>query len=387
MSRSVICHRVKCRYNDTDGPLSTHNNLPELRKSSYSFSHEYYAARNRVLKATLLLMAVAAAGTLGYYVLEDWSLLDSFYMTIITVATVGYGETNTLDTAGRLFTIGLIIVSVCTAGYGVSNLAAFVVEGEFTRIMKGRQMDKRLSKMAGHIILCGGGHTGKCIAQEFYKTRTPFVVIEKDPDVLEAISRIGDIPFIQGDGTEDEVLLLAGIQRAKGLATVLSDDKDNMFVVVTARALNSNLRIISRNIAAVNASKLLKAGADEVISPNAIGGMRIASSMIRPTMVQFLDAMLRDEQGTVRFHEIRVDDIPALVDDKLWKSDITKASGLMILAILHNDGRFQFNPDEHVRLVKSDTLLVMGSTDQIEKVKSVDFVSSALPKMPTFRKS
>src|SRR5262249_31534372 len=232
-------------------------------------------------------------GTLGYHFLEGWSLLDALFMTVITMATVGYGEIHPLSQNGRIFTIFLILGSVATVGYAVSVIGAFIIEGELYQAIRGRRMDRRITSLRDHIIICGGGHVGKYVVQECFKTRTPFVLIEQDQDALQDVGEVGDLLHLQADATEDETLRLAGIDRARGLVATLGDDKDNVFIVLTARALNPKLRIVGRVIEEKNAEKLRKAGADEVVSTNAIGGLRIASVMLRPAVVTFLDEMLR----------------------------------------------------------------------------------------------
>jgi voltage-gated potassium channel len=161
-----------------------------------------------------MLLGVTAIGTVGYYLLEGWSLLDALYMTIISMTTVGYGETRELTQVGRVFTIFLLIISIGTAGYAISALATFIVEGELRHIIRGRRMDKRISNLENHIILCGGGRTGRHIAEEFHKTLTPFVVVERDERVLQQLWQLGDILALQADATQDEALILAGIERA-----------------------------------------------------------------------------------------------------------------------------------------------------------------------------
>ncbi len=341
------------------------------RGHSYHYSQQRKQTGIKVLEATVLLIAVSVIGTLGYYTIEGWGIFDSFYMTVITLATVGYGETHDLSMAGRLFTVSLIIVSLGVVGYGVSNLAAFVVEGEFQRIIQDRKMDKRISKMKDHIILCGAGHNGKCVAAEFYKTQTPFVIIEKKPEYINAVFEIGDIPVIEGDAMQDSVLQLAGINRARGLVTSLSDDKDNTFVVLSARSLNLKLKIIARNIEVENTEKLRKAGADEVISPNSIGGLKMASSMIRPSVVQFLDVMLKDKSNAIRFDEVKANEIASFIGLSVKEADISNKTGLLLLAVMHEDGAYDFNPDANMIFKQNDILLVMGSPDQINRLKNV----------------
>ena len=231
-------------------------------------------------------------------------------------------------------------------------------------------MDKRIAQMSNHIIICGAGHNGKSVAEEFYRTGTPFVVVEKSPEYLESVLQVGDIPFVLGDATNDAALIAAGIERAKGLVTSLSDDTDNAFVVLSAKSLNPNLRIIARSIEESHAHKLVKAGADDVISPNQIGGLRMASMMIRPSVVRFLDAMLKDKTSTIRFEEVRVGEIRSLVSKTLTESEIEKKTGLLVLALMHKDGSYVFNPESTTMLAEDDTLMVMGESANINKLRA-----------------
>jgi voltage-gated potassium channel len=319
----------------------------------------------RRLLAPIALLVVVGIGTVGYSLLEDWPPLDALYMTVITMTTVGYGETRPLSEAGRIFTIGLIITSISLAGYAVSVLAAFVVEGELANLLKERRMDKRLTKLENHVILCGGGRTGKYIADEFYRTHTPFVLIESDPAVIENVLALGDIPYLQADATEDETLVMAGIERARGLIAALGDDKDNLFVVLSARALNPRLRVIARVSEEANTGKLRKAGADEVISPNAIGGLRMASVMLRPAVVSFLDEMLRVSNQTLRVEEVHVENVPWLEGKTLGTANIRQRTGMLVVAIKEVGEAYKFNPGPDTVLDCGDILIVMGTPDQI----------------------
>lgn len=326
-----------------------------------------YTARyqHRLARALLLIVAVACGGTLGYSLLEGWGVLDALYMTIITMTTVGYGETRPLSDAGRWFTISLIITSIGLAGYSVSTLAAFIVEGEFYRIIRERRMDQRIANLSDHLILCGAGRTGHYIAEEFYRTHTPFVVIEYDDDVLEAARQIGDFPYLKADATQDETLRLAGIERARGLVAALGEDKDNVFIVLSARALNPRLRVIARVSDEANASKLIKAGADEVVSPNMIGGLRMASVMLRPAVVSFLDEMLRVPDQTLRVEEVHVERIPRVIGKTLGEADIAKRTGMLVMAIKSVDSGYRFNPGASTVLRASDVLIVVATPEQI----------------------
>lgn len=324
------------------------------------------SSHSRLLSAITIILIVIGSGTIGYALLEDWSVVDSLYMTIITMTTVGYGEIRPLSEAGRLFTIGLIITSIGIAGYVFSALTAFIVEGEVRRIFRGRKMDKQISKLKNHIILCGMGRTGLHIAEEFVRNNTPFVVIEQDPEALEEAEHIPNLLYLQHDATQDETLLAAGVKQARGLVTTLSEDKDNVFVVLCARSLNPELRIISRLVEEKNTELLHKAGADQIVSPDAIGGMRMASVMLRPTVVSFLDEMLRVTGQSLRMEEIRVDDFPALLDRSLGEINIRRRTGTLVVAIKSQQHGYQFNPGAQTLLHSGDILIVMGTEEQLD---------------------
>jgi voltage-gated potassium channel len=343
---------------------------PAVQRHLIQRGHSLY--QTRFAYALALILGVGATGTLGYVLIEGWPVLDALYMTIITMATVGYGETQPLSTEGRVFTMGLIILSIGIAGYALSTLAAFIVEGEFYHIIQERRMDQRITKLKDHVIVCGGGRTGYYIANEFFQTKTPFVLVEQDPDMIQHVLHlIGDIPYVQGDATEDEILKLAGIDRARGLIAALGEDKDNVFIVLSARSLNPKLRVIARAGEEHNAEKLRKAGADEVVSPNAIGGMRMASVMLRPAVVSFLDEMLRVPGQALRIEEVHIDQIPALVGKTLSETEIGRRLGMLVVAIKSSEAGHQFNPSAGTHLKRGDILLVMGSQEQIAQLHEI----------------
>ncbi|NDJ77824.1 MAG: potassium channel protein [Chloroflexi bacterium] len=328
-----------------------------------------------LLRAVVLIVSVVGGGTVGYTLLEGWNVLDSLYMTIITMTTVGYGEISPLSEGGRVFTIALIITSIGLAGYAVSTLAAFVVEGEFYRIIRERRMDQRITHLSEHVIVCGGGRTGKYIVEEFHRTRTLFVLIEQSLDVIEHVQQqIGDFPYLVADATDDDTLRLAGIDRARGLVAALGEDKDNVFIVLSARALNARLRIIARVNDEDNMSKLHKAGANELVSPNAIGGLRMASIMLRPVVVAFLDEMLRVSDQPLRIEEVHVDKVPNLIGKTLVDADIGRRTGMLVMAVRNRDGRHQFNPGARTVLQQGDILIVVGTPEQLEALHRSEFV-------------
>lgn len=227
----------------------------------------------------LLLVIVLTAGVFGYQVVEGWSPFDSLYMTIITLATVGYGETHPLSTSGRVFTVALIFMGVGTLTYGLTAITAFVVEGTVSDILRRKRMDAKIKTLENHVILCGLGETGRHVAVEFINSKTLFVVIEKNMDRIRQMGKIGSFLYIEGDATDDEVLKKANIEQAKGLVSALPQDRDNVFVILTARELNPRLRIVSKVDEVESQVKLKKAGADSIISANHIAGLKMASEV------------------------------------------------------------------------------------------------------------
>lgn len=326
--------------------------------------------QSRILYSLILLSLTAVAGTLGYQALEGWSWMDGLYMTIITMTTVGYGETHDLTRTGMVFTMILVVTSIGIAGYAISTVAGYVVEGEFNRIFRSRRMDKRISKLNNHVILCGAGRIGREIAGELYKTLTPFLIIEPNPEVLNQIPFLDEVPYLQEDATRDETLRRAGVDRARGLLATLSDDQANVFLVLSVRALNPKLRIIARLANDENRKKLLRAGADDVVHTEAIGGLRMASMMIRPSVVTFLDQMLRVTGETLRVEEVRVTD--SMAGRSLDELKVAEQTGLLVMAFKPIDkSGYQFNPPQDTTLQSGDVLIVMGTPKQLAKVNAM----------------
>lgn len=308
------------------------------------------------------------AGTLGYRLIEGWSLFDALYMTVITLATVGYGETHPLSPAGRLFTIGLIIVGVGILTYGVTAAAAFVVEGTLTDVIRRRRMEQTISQLTGHIVLCGLGETGRHVAEECLKTRVPCVVIEQSRERIRQMQKLGPFLWIEGDAIDEEVLIRARIRQAKGLVSALAQDRDNVFVVLTARALNPSLRIVAKVVEVESQAKLMKAGADATVSVNAIGGLRMASQLIRPTVVSFLDQMLRAGGETVRVESVKIPAGSKLIGSRLGEAKSYEKTGLLVIAIARGPSSYELNPSPQTPLREADELIVCGSREQLQRL-------------------
>ena len=259
------------------------------------------------------VIAVLIIGTIGYYHISggEHSLLDTFYMTVITISTIGFGEVIDLSAspAGRVFTIFIAIAGIGFLFYIITNLTAFVVEGELTKSFRSRKMEKRARSFSEHYIVCGMGEVGIHVAHELAATNRPFIALDINREHIEkALEAFPNMVYIEGDATDDNTLLKAGIKQARGIFITTAEDNQNLVVTLTVKQLNPEVRIISRCNELKNGEKMRKAGADAVISPCFIGGLRMASEMVRPTVVSFLDTMLRDKEKNLRVEEVSVPD-------------------------------------------------------------------------------
>jgi len=312
--------------------------------------------------------------TLGYLWLggPEVTFLNALYMAVITVATVGYGEVVDTSThpALRVFNIFVILVGIGVMLYVFSTSTAFVVEGELKDLFRRRKMLKQIRELTGHFIVCGAGETGHYVAQELLKTGYDFVVIDHDQERLERIRHLGEFPILQGDAADEETLTTAGLARARGVVTVLPEDRDNLLVTVTARQMSPTVRIVARCAEAKMADKLIRAGANSAVSPNMIGGMRLASELIRPHVVGFLDLMLRDQAKTMRVEEIVVEDGSPWVGKTLHSTELHRKFELLALAVRRANGELQYNPGGQTVLAGGDVLVVLGDVSNTWKARA-----------------
>jgi voltage-gated potassium channel len=325
-------------------------------------------ARNP-LQIVWLLLLILIAGTLGYCLIEQWSLLDSLYMTVITLATVGYGEIHPLSITGRVFTIFLIMGGMGVLLYGVSEVTQFIVQGGIGGILRRRKMERTIKKISNHYILCGAGKNGHYVLEELIRTKRKVVVVEKEQKkVAELLNR--EIPTIEGDASSDAVLLNAGIERAAGLVAALPEDKDNLFVVITARGLNPKLRIIAKVDDIAVREKFLRSGANSAVSSGYIAGMRMASELVRPETTSFLDSMLRGDSA-LRVDEVKVGETTHYRGKPLKECDVLASSGVVLVSMRHGtDGKeFIFNPPSSTILNAGDTLIVIGNPEQCSAIR------------------
>ncbi len=329
--------------------------------------------------AVACLLGITLMGAVGYVLIEGWSFFDGLYMTVITVASVGYDETHELSSAGRVFTLLLIMCGTGVVLYGVSSLTAFIVEGSLTDILKRMKMKKIIDGLSGHYLICGNSETGRYIIEELRKTHRSFVVIDHDPAKIAALAQ-KDVPYIEGDATSEEVLRAAGIERASGLITTLHTDADNLFVALTAKGINHNLRVIAKAVNEESRAKFLRAGADSVVMPNAIGGLRMVSEMVRPSVVTFLDTMLRDKDQSIRVEEVHLQQNSYAVGSPLGETGILDLEGASVVALVRANQPYRFNPPPSLRLEAGDTLILMGLSEVIADLnRSVNSLARATP--------
>lgn len=327
--------------------------------------------REKLLLAFLLIVCVISFGTLGYMFIEGWNMLDSLYMTIITLASVGYKEVHDLSFNGKMFTIILIIGGVGTVAYALTAGAKIILEGELQDVFGRRRLEKKIKGLKDHYIICGYGRMGKIICRELREKHQQFVVIEKS---LDLISDKEDILIIQGDATKDEALQEVGIEKAKGLISVLPSDAENLFVVLSARGLNPYLSIVARAGEEGSEQKLLRAGADKVVSPYHIGGLRIAHTILKPAVVDFIEFATKSGNIDLQMEEVNIQETSRLSGLTLDECGIGRELGIIIVAIKKADGDLKFNPTFRTTIHKGDTLIALG---EISKLKILEDMAKA----------
>jgi voltage-gated potassium channel len=323
--------------------------------------------------AVVLFILLVCTGTAGYTLIEGWPLSDSLYMTFITVSTVGFGEVMPLSPAGKRFTIFFLVFSIGTVGYSVTTLFSYIFEGVLVRAVKERRMQWSIRRLKNHYIICGCGDVGREVAYEFQRSRVRFLVIDLNPEQSE-LARDESILFLKGDAVDDEVLLEANIGQARGLVAALPEDESNLFVVLTARQLNPGLTIVSQAEEERTVKKLLKAGANRVISPSQIAGRRMASMLLRPSVIDFLDVVVAGQEMDMRMEEVQVTGESPLVGKTLRESGIGQRTGAVIVGINGPEGKTRVNPAATARLstVKlhpGDRLIAMGSEEHLKRLR------------------
>ena len=329
----------------------------------------------------IAIFLVIIWGSIGYYILAGGkhSFMDCLFMTVISLTSVGYGEVIEItgNFTAQVFTILLITFGMGIILYGLSTLTAVIIEGELSGILRKKKMEKKINKLNNHYIVCGGGETGRHVLDELIKNRESVVLIEQDEEnIARANTTNNNLLHICGDATEDQNLIAAGIERASGIVISLPSDRDNLYVTMTARMLNRKIRIISRLIDQNLELKLKAAGANKIVSPNYIGGLRMASEMIRPTVVDFLDSMLRSTKGNLRIHQVVVTANSSVSGKSIIESGLKDKFNLLVLGAKPPGKEIEFNPSSQEILSPGMTLIVMGDVDNIAKAKKVFFETS-----------
>ena len=330
-------------------------------------SHDATVSAIRPLRrAAFVVVLLFVIGVVGYALLEeeDQGLMDAVYMTVITLTTTGYGEVVDLhdSTVGKAFTSVLLLAGVGALAYFFSSATAFMVEGDLARVFWRRRMSKAIEALSGHVIVCGAGHTGTHVVQELVATKRPFVLVESSQERIDDLTeQHGDaLVAVKGDAGEDEALKAAGIERASGLVTTVSSDRDNLLVVVSARMLNPRLRIVSRCIDDSMASKIRRAGADGIVSPNRIGGLRLVSELVRPHAVSYLDLMLRDRGDVLRVESVQVSEGSELAGGTVGRLRGENIDGLAVLALRKADGAWVQAPRDDQTIEPGWSVVFVG---------------------------
>src|SRR5258705_2112698 len=303
----------------------------------------------RLIFPFILLQGIIAIGIAGYMIIEKYSFIEALYMTTLAVTTVGFREVRSLSQPGEVFTTFLLILSWGALIFILSRLTQFIVSGEINKYFKTRKLMIAIEKMNQHVIGCGFGRNGQQAARTLKVHNVPFIVVEKREEMIEQhVADHPDLVYLLGDGTEDDVLMKAVVERAKALITALPTDADNVFIVLTARSVNPTIRIISRASNIASQPKLIKAGADSVILPDKIGGTHMATLVSKPDVIEFIDYFSGEERGRINMESVPYNDIPEAIKDKSLKEVMTwKKTGVNCIGIKNKEGKFVINPPQY----------------------------------------
>ena len=335
-------------------------------------------ALGRVAFALFLLSIVITSGATAIWVLgdHDYSFFESVYFAVISVSTVGYGELPHMNVHHgiRVFSIVLIVAGVGTVAYFQSTLTAMLVEGVLGKAYRRRRMDKRIGSLSGHLVVAGCGGIGRYVVKELHAVKQPFVVIDMNPSAIKELNESeygGELLYVVGDATHDHTLVEANIAGANGIVAALTDDRDNLFVTLSARSLNPGLRIVSKVLGAENEPKMLRAGANAIVSPNRIGGLRLASELVRPKVTEFLDQMLRLTEKNLRFDEVELPEQSVFTGQSLAQVPIRKQTNVLVVALHEPTGEFIYNPSPDQPLAPGVSLIVIGEPDQVHRLRRI----------------
>ncbi|KFN02446.1 potassium channel protein [Bacillus clarus] len=319
-------------------------------------------ARKKLWIAVICMTSVVIFGTIGFMTIEEISLFQAFWMTMITVLTVGYGDVIPLTQAGKIFVLLIIPVGVGIVTYSIGVVAAMIIEGNLFHAVRRKKMDKQIIQLEDHIIVCGCGRVGLQVIYELQEKNIPFVVVDKDERILEQEKLL----YVHGDATEDQVLHKAGISKARGLVAIVANDAENVFITLTARGLNSTIKIVARAEKPETEEKLRRAGANKVINPSSMAGIHIAKGIANPLTVHYIDTVLYGTKQSFVIEEIQIGKGSILVSKSLLKSNVRNQFDVTILAILR-DGDIIHNPTGQEKLQERDMIIVFGSVEKLEQ--------------------
>lgn len=324
----------------------------------------------KIARGFFILIMVLSFGTIGYMILEKWKFLDALYMTVITITTVGFREVGQVSEAGRIFTIFIIFSGMGIIAYILGTTAQAMVDFQVRSLIGRTKLGMRMRSIKDHYIVCGFGRIGNIISRELKANKIPVVVIDSQIEA-KPILEDADIPFIIDDATSEEVLVEAGIERAKGLISVVASDADNLFITMSARGLSRSLFILARAAEEQTEKKLLRAGANKVVMPYLIGGQKMAQSIIKPAVTDFLEFTIHNRDMDLEMGELKVGEGSLLNNLTLIESGIRKDMDVIIVAIRKKEGEMKFNPSSQTRIEAGDTLIALGKSDDLEKLEKI----------------
>ena len=327
--------------------------------------------KNSIYKAIILTIFLISIGILGYINIGHYRFVDALYMTVITISTVGFGEVHPSNDAEKLFTIFLIFTSIGIFAYVVSVITEFIANGKIFEEIKFKRMQKKIQNLKGHSIVCGYGRNGRQAANKLRNHNKTCVIIESSEEMIEKIENAGFL-FVEGNATNDEVLLRSGIKNAANLITTLPSDADNLFVVLSAKQYNKNTTLISRASNDTSERKLKIAGANNVIMPDKLGGDHMASLVVSPDIIEFVDKLSLNGDCVTNLEEIIVNELPKeFIHKTLRDLDLRKKTGCSVIGVKTNDNKYIINPESNIQLIPNSKLIVLGSVEQIKKLRTL----------------
>lgn len=325
----------------------------------------------KLFTAILAMLGIIVISILGLIYFEGWSFDNALWVTIVSLTTTGYGDIVPVTYGGRLFLLGVLVLGVGIVAYALSIIISILVEGQITRVMEKAKMMKTIDKLEKHVIVCGAGRVGSNVALILKAEKVPFVLVEHDAELVRRMREDGYL-VIEGDATQDEVLRLAGIERARGIICALSEDAYNVFVVLTARALNPSMKIVSRAIKPETVAKLRHAGADKVISPTQIGGRQMAMSMLKPATVDLMDTLFTSSNVEIQLEEVVIGEHSSLANKAIHDSFDRQRSNVIVVGIIRGS-QVTMNPHGHDIVLPGDTLVLIGSRHDLESLETSSF--------------